>query len=287
VSASALDGRLIVTHEERLSRRPRNVTAAVMSTAVRLTERVVAEAGERNGPLRDVVIAAPTVPGPAGEESLRPDGDDRFDRLPLPAGVPVVVENNVNCAAVAEHRVGAARNHDDFVYLQVGVKIGLGIMVNGRLLYGAHGAAGEVMMMPFPWTPEESPKRAVLEEYLGSAALLARCHDAWPAGQGAPPRDTEALFAAATRGSEVARRFVDRHARDVGRLVVGVMSVVDPGLVVLGGGVGQNQLLLPEVRQTVRELAWDTEITTGALGEHATVQGAVHIAIGRALARIA
>lgn len=288
VSASALDGRLIETLEERLSRRRLNVTGAVRSTAVRLTEQVVAEVGDQNGPLRDVVVAGPTVPAAEGSESLRLDGDERFDRLlPLPAGVPVVVENNVNCAAVAEHRVGAARNHDNFVYLQVGVKIGLGLMVNGRLLHGAHGAAGEVMMMPFPWTAGELPQRAALEEYLGSAALLARCHDAWPAGHGAPPRDTEALFAAATRGSEVARRFVDQHARDIGRLVVGVMSVVDPGLVVLGGGVGQNQLLLPEVRQVVRELAWDTEITTGALGEHATVQGAVHIAITRALSRIA
>jgi hypothetical protein len=56
--------------------------------------------------------------------------------------------------------------------------------------------------------------------------------------------------------------------------------------VVLGGGVGQNQLLLPEVRRTVRRLAWDTEITTGALGDYATVQGAVHLAIDRTLNRI-
>ena len=66
-----------------------------------------------------------------------------------------------------------------------------------------------------------------------------------------------------------------------------VASVLDPRLVVLGGGVGQNQLVLPEVRRTVRELAWDTEVTVGALGDHATVLGAVHIAIARTLDRIA
>ncbi|CAM5415705.1 hypothetical protein SALBM311S_12785 [Streptomyces alboniger] len=60
------------------------------------------------------------------------------------------------------------------------------------------------------------------------------------------------------------------------KLVVSVLCVLDPQQVVLGGGVGQqNQLLLPEVRRTVRRLAWDTEITTGALGDYATVQGAV------------
>jgi hypothetical protein len=79
---------------------------------------------------------------------------------------------------------------------------------------------------------------------------------------------------------------VDQHAADIGRLAVGVMSVLDPGLVVLGGGVGQNRLVLPEVRRVTSELAWDTEITVGALGEHATVLGAVHIAITRALDRL-
>jgi predicted NBD/HSP70 family sugar kinase len=287
VSAHALDGRQIVTAEDRLSRRPRNVTTAVASAAVRLTEQVRGQVADDHGPLRDVVIAAPTLPAVEGPGRLRLDGDAPLEQLlPLPDGVPVAVENNVNCAAVAEHRVGAARNHDNFVYLQVGVKIGLGIVVDGRLLHGAHGAAGEVAMMPFPWSSSETPRHQELEQYLGSAALLARCREAWPASHGPAPRDTETLFAAAASGNEAALKLVDQHARDIGRLVVGVMSVIDPSLVVLGGGVGQNQLLLPEVRRVVGELAWAAEITTGALGEHASVQGAVHLAIRRALARI-
>jgi predicted NBD/HSP70 family sugar kinase len=100
------------------------------------------------------------------------------------------------------------------------------------------------------------------------------------------PKDPEALFQAAARGHSAARRVVDQHATDIGRLAVGVMSVLDPGLVVLGGGVGQNQLLLPGVRRVTTALAWDTEITVGALGEHATVLGAVHLAITRALDRL-
>jgi predicted NBD/HSP70 family sugar kinase len=287
VCAHALDGRQIAITEERLSRRPRNVTAAVSAATVRLTEQILAKVGDGSGPLRSVVIAAPTLPTVDPADTLNVDGDARLDTLlPVPPGVPMRVENNVNCAAVAEHRVGAARNHDNFVYLQIGVKIGLGIVVNGRLLHGVHGAAGEVAMLPFPWSKGDVPRRAGLESYLGSAALLARCQSGWPDGHGPAPRDTEALFSAAASGNEAARRFVDLHARDIGRLVVGVMSVVDPGLVVLGGGVGQNQLLLPEVRRVVRELAWDTEITTGALGDHASAQGAVHLAISTALARM-
>jgi predicted NBD/HSP70 family sugar kinase len=285
--AHSLDGEQIAAQEERVSARRRNVTAAAVSTATQLCEKVVAEVGDGHGPLRDVVVAAPTRPSTVGDHGLLPDGVDQLaSALPVPAGVPVVVENNVNCAAIAEHRIGVARNQHTFAYLQVGVKIGLGIVVDGKLMHGAHGASGEVAMMPFPWSGGERPKRAGLEEYLGSEALMARCAAAWHDSSGPAPKDAEALFRAAAQGHSTARRLVDQHSADIGRLAVAVMSVIDPGLVVLGGGVGQNQLVLPEVRRVTRELAWDTEITVGALGDHATVLGAVHIAITRSLDRL-
>ena len=291
VVAHSLDGEQLAAREERVSARRRNVTDAAVSATMELCEKVLAEVGDDHGPLRDVVVAAPTKPSttPSSDSvsGLQPDGVEQLaDDLPVPADVPVIVENNVNCAAIAEHRLGAAQNQDTFVYLQVGVKIGLGIVIDGKLMHGAHGASGEVAMMPFPWSPGEQPARAGLEEYLGSEALMARCAASWNAGSGPVPKDAEALFQAAARGQSTARKLVDQHATDIGRLAVGVMSVLDPGLVVLGGGVGQNQLLLPGVRRATTSLAWDTEITVGALGEHATVLGAVHLAITRALDRL-
>lgn len=295
VVAHSLDGEQIAAREERVPARRRNVAAAAVSTTMELCEKVLAEVGDDHGPLRDVVVAAPTKPSTkpstkptaVSTSGLQADGVEQFAAaLPVPEGVPVIVENNVNCAAIAEHRLGAAQHQDTFVYLQVGVKIGLGIVIDGKLMHGAHGASGEVAMMPFPWSPGEEPDRAGLEEYLGSEALMARCAKVWTSGSGPVPKDAEALFQAAARGQSTARRLVDQHATDIGRLAVGVMSVLDPGLVVLGGGVGQNQLLLPGVRRATTTLAWDTEITVGALGEHATVLGAVHIAITRALDRL-
>jgi predicted NBD/HSP70 family sugar kinase len=288
VSAHCLDGSQIASAEEPLTQRQHNVTDETVATAARLANRVRAEVGELHGPLRDVVIAAPTLPTSEGSHGLRPDGADQLAAmLPVPADVPIEIANNVNCAAIAEHRLGVARDQHSFVYLQVGVKIGLGIVVDGNVLHGAHGAAGEIAMSPFPWSRRDVPIRAGLEEYLGSEALMQRCRAAWPAHGDPVPDDAEALFNAAAKGSAVARQLVTQHALDIGRLVVGVMSVIDPSLVVLGGGVGQNQLVLPEVRRTVEALAWKTEITVGALGDQATVLGAVHLAITRALDRIA
>ncbi|MDX6431816.1 MAG: hypothetical protein QOE54_4182 [Streptosporangiaceae bacterium] len=288
VAAHTLDGRQISSRTEPLSSHSRNVTEAAAAAAIKLTEQVCANVGDSSGVLRDVVIAAPTLPSHGSGDTHLLDGVQQLaTMLPVPADVQVVVENNVNCAAIAEHRLGVARDQQMFAYLQVGVKIGVGIVVGGKLLRGGHGAAGEVAMVPFPWSPSAPPRRAGLEEYLGSDALMERCAASWPSNAGPAPEDAEALFDAAARGDADARRMVDRHSRDIGRLVVTVLAVIDPGLIVLGGGVGKNQLVVPEVRRTIQALAWDTEVTVGALGDHATLLGAVHTAINRSLDRIA
>lgn len=289
VAAHGLDGTEISSRTERPTLRRRTVTAAATESAIDLTRQVVADAERLGGPLRDVVIAAPTLPSSLdGDDGLRIDGvHELATTLPLPTPVPVTVQNNVNCAAVAEHRLGVARGQRTFIYVQVGVKIGVGIVIDGSVLGGAHGAAGEVAMMPFPWSRTDAPARNALEDYLGSEALMERCAAAWPASAGPVPSDAEELFSSAARGNAAARRAVDEHSRNIGRLVVTVVALLDPRLVVLGGGVGQNQMVLPEVRRTVADLAWDTEVTVGALGDHASVLGAVHLAIGRTLDRIA
>jgi len=97
------------------------------------------------------------------------------------------------------------------------------------------------------------------------------------------PRDAKALFEAAAAGHATARRGGGPALGGHRRLVAAVVALIDPGVVVLGGGVGQNQLVLLEVRRTVRELAWDTEVTVGGLGDRATLLGAAHVAVTRAL----
>ncbi|WP_329129076.1 ROK family transcriptional regulator [Streptomyces sp. NBC_01476] len=284
-AAYTLDGREIGSAQERLPSDHPTVTPEAVEAAAGAVRTVRDTVGGRHGPLREVVVAAPTLPTTERGGTLRPDGTAGItDALAVPPGVPVRVENNVNCAAVAEHRFGVARNQQMFAYIQVGVKIGVGIVLDGRLMNGANGAAGEAAMLPFPWSESQQPRRAGLERFLGSDALMERCAAAWPAaGAGPVPRDAKALFEAAAGGHATARRVVDRHATDIGRLVAAVVALIDPGLVVLGGGVGQNQLVLLEVRRTVRELAWDTEVTVGGLGDRATLLGAVHLAGSRAL----
>ena len=86
----------------------------------------------------------------------------------------------------------------------------------------------------------------------------------------------------AEAGHPVAKRYVTAYAREIGQLVAASIAVLDPGLVVLGGGIGQNKLLLPDVCQVVNELHGETQVETTALGEDATLIGIARMATSHA-----
>jgi len=247
----------------------------------------VAAVGERNKLLRAIAVAVPRVVAtqPIHLNKRRPP-EAVLTGVRSHFDVPVLIENNVNCAALGEWRHGVARNRSTFAFVQVGVRIGLGIVINGQLFRGSNGAAGEIGRLPFPWSPSEVPTREGLEHYLGSDALIERCVADWPKSAGPAPLTARELFEMAEAGSEAAAIRVQRHAADIGRLLAGVVGVLDAGLVVLGGGVGQNPLLLREVRRVTRDLTWSTEIEVSRLGYTGTVLGAVQLAIDYGLGLI-
>jgi predicted NBD/HSP70 family sugar kinase len=207
-----------------------------------------------------------------------------FTAFRPPAGAAVVLENNVNCAAVAEQHYGAAEGEPTFAYVQIGLKIGMGLMLGGQLVRGRNGAAGEIGHLSFPFAPGIEPRPGAVEQYLGTEALIARVRADWPGDCGPAPGDTAELLALAGGGNPAARRHMARHAAEVGAVVASCVSVVDPGLVVLGGGFGASPLLLPGVRETVSRLSYAAEIRSSLLGPDATVLGIERLAIEHALA---
>ncbi|MFT4000373.1 MAG: ROK family transcriptional regulator [Rhizobium sp.] len=240
----------------------------------------------RSTPLRALVIALPNIISASlermfGRDILLPI----LARLQSAYGAPVLLENNVNCAALAEYHEGAAKHHSFAIYMQIGVKTGMGIVLDGRLFRGFKGGAGEIGHLPFPWSEREQPKWQQVETYMGSAALLERAAASWPEKEGKPPESTSDLFARVEQ-SPAARAIVEQHARDVGNLAAACVSVLDPELIVLGGGVGQNPQLLPGVRSVVNELCWAVEVVNGQLANQATVLGAVRLAMDFAMARL-
>ncbi|WP_337268448.1 ROK family protein [Oryzifoliimicrobium ureilyticus] len=281
--ACGIDGRRIAEVEN-------TAPAAMKDERFEALERLIAELLQQcpseSRFLRAIVIALPNIISPA------------FDRLPgsdllLPVldsigktyGVPILLENNVNCAALAEYHHGAARSHSFTIYMQIGVKVGVGIVIDGKLFRGFRGGAGEIGHLPFPWSEHEQPRPSQVEAYLGSAALLERAIAAWPANEGPAPKSTNQLFSLAEEGG-MAREIIKRHACDIGNLAAACVSLLDPELIVVGGGVGQNQVLITEIRETVERLCWPVEIVSSELLNHATALGAVRLARDFSLARL-
>ena len=169
----------------------------------------------------------------------------------------VLIENDVNLAAMAEHAVGAAAGADDFVLLWIGVGVGLATVLGGRLHRGVSGAAGEIGWLPMPGAPVTSdvryPAGGGLQWLAGSEAVraIAAEHgfgDAEPGivepgivepGSACPGAAGDAVRAAvAAVPAERAGQFLDELARRVALGAAAVCTVIDPGLVVLGGEVG-------------------------------------------------
>jgi len=122
-----------------------------------------------------------------------------------------------------------------------------------------------------------------LEHYLGSRALVERSRLAWPEQEGTAPNSAKELFALAASGSQPALQAVSRHAADIGRLAAGCIGLLDPGLIVLGGGVGRNTLMTGEIERVASELTWPTTIAVSALQDAGTALGAMKLALDYSL----
>ncbi len=167
------------------------------------------------------------------------------------AGAPVVVDNDVNLAAVGAAVALGCRG--DLAYLSVGTGLAAGLLLDGRIRRGAHGAAGEIGHLPVdPDGPVcECGQRGCLEVLASGAAIAAR----WPGGDGETAATT-ALLAAAAAGDAAAVAVLDDVAGHLAGAVALLAQTVDPELVVLGGGVADaGAALLDAVRSALRHRA--------------------------------
>ena len=201
---------------------------------------------------------------------------ERFD-------FPVLVENNVNLAAVGEKWNGLAKGVSSFIFVSIGAGVGMGISIDNELVRGAHGAAGEICYLPTGTDPFDRRHRlhGALEDEVGAAGILAAVqeHD-W---DGEKPDSARAAFELAESGDRSARAVVERVARHIGMAIATVCAIIDPELVVLGGGIGSNTALLRPVRAAVASLVpVPARIETSLLGPKASLHGAIAVALREA-----
>ncbi|MCR9002130.1 MULTISPECIES: ROK family transcriptional regulator [Rahnella] len=237
------------------------------------------------GPLLAVTVALPKpvrpdVPlsgrdGPS-QAGLSPDAI--LARLPLPDGVHPLVENNVNCAVVAEVNHGIGRGLQDVAFLQIGERIGCGIIAGGALIHGARGCAGEIADLPFPWSEREKPGELLLEQHLAQRGFLDSFNAQRPPGAPAV-RSLEALLERAARGEPVAQQAAQHYGEQIGFLALGLVAILDPAMIILGGSVGSNRLIVAAARRTVAAISPYTTVAASQFGHLATAEGAAQLAL--------
>jgi predicted NBD/HSP70 family sugar kinase len=199
---------------------------------------------------------------------------DRFD-------LPVLVENNVNLSAVGEKWFGLARGVSTMVFISIGAGVGMGIIIDDQLVRGAHGAAGEICYLPLAGDPIDPRHRlhGGLEDEIGAAGILSAF------GERRTPTDpavssVHEVFELAEGGNDTARAVIDHVVSRLGTAIATVCAILDPELVVLGGGIGASPLLLRPVRGSAAALVPITaRIETSLLAERAALQGAIAVAL--------
>jgi glucokinase len=223
------------------------------------------------------------------------------DHVAAGVELPVVVENDANAAAWAEYTFGAGADVDDsMVLVALGTGIGGGLVIGGRLVRGAHGFAGEPghqVAVP-DGVPCTCGRLGCLEQYASGAALVRYARAGAAANPGAAAsllelagggeQITGPLVATAARaGDKVARDAFDQVGRWLGIGLADLVHVLDPQLLVVGGGVAEaGELLLAPARESYRQALAArgrlpvAPVRAARLGNVAGVVGAADLARG-------
>jgi predicted NBD/HSP70 family sugar kinase len=229
-------------------------------------------------------LPAPVSDGLVRSSAILPGwvGVDAVAAVSERFALPAYVDNDANLGALAEQRVGAANGCRTAVFVKVSSGIGAGLVIEGEIFRGSSGTAGEIGHLTLD---EQGPicrcgSRGCLEAYSSVETvqqLLATQ---------LPDAGIAEIVAAAHEGSVPALRVLEDAGLHIGWGLAAVVNLVNPELVVVGGEIAQaGELLLGSVRIGLRRHALDaaagTPSVTGALGERASLLGALMLAADR------
>jgi predicted NBD/HSP70 family sugar kinase len=243
-----------------------------------LADALLEQAGvDRDASVVHTVVGTPGVVDPArGVLRMAPNFPDWerpqvLKELRAHFGEAAAFENDVDAAAIAERDHGHGRSVSTFAFVSVGTGVGMGLVIDGRLHRGANGAAGEIAFLPFGGDHSQEARRHGALEAAASADGVVRAAHAAGMTRAASARS---VFAAAERGDRRAQAVVAAEAELIARALASVAAVVDPELVVLGGGIGRARGFADSVAARLAD--WSPAapaVRVSALGDDAVVDG--------------
>jgi predicted NBD/HSP70 family sugar kinase len=248
-----------------------------------LVEAAATQGQVERAKVRQTVVGCPGVPDQiTGAVRYAPNirGIDSIDfrgAVAEATGTQVLLENDVNLAVLGEQWLGAGQGIDHLAFIALGTGIGAGLIVNGALLRGASGAAGELGYLPFGADPFEAESLRV-----GAFERVTATHGIRSAYEMATGRslDVPAIFTAAGDGDAAAQAVLDGVARQLARAVATLGAVTAPETVILGGSIGARpEIIAATTADLARCFPFPIRVVPSLLGDHAALSGAVAIGL--------
>ena len=260
-----------------------SASRALVAQIARLVHALPGEVGVGYERITFTVIGSPGfVDRLSGTIRLAPNlagwgGPSVLKSLRARLGPAFALENDVKLATLGEQAHGQGKGVANFALVSIGTGIGMGIVIDGKLYRGSRGAAGEIGYLPVG-EPEAKiaqimQRRGWLESVAAADGVMATAKRVGLKNK-ATAKD---VFDAARDGDPRAEEVVAIEAEHLARAVASVTSVIDPELVVLGGGIGRNADLLadPMRRELAATIPIVPDIVGGHLGEDAVLVGAI------------
>lgn len=211
--------------------------------------------------------------------------------------LPLYVENDANCAALAEYFIGAGRGSKRFVTITLGTGIGGGIIHNGKIFHGANGMAGEVGHMTIVYQGEPCPcgRRGCWERYASAAALkrlTTETVEKYPDSilrrvidENGGRVSGQSAFIAMRRGDPVGKQVCDQYIGYLAAGIVNLINIFQPDTLAIGGGVSNedDRYLLTPLRRLVEQESLPcnrdkmTKLVRAELGTQAGIIGAAFL----------
>ena len=249
--------------------------------------------------ISDLAAVGLGVPGPVITDTgtvMAPPIMPGWDRFPIRAtletlwNVPVALNNDANFGAIGEWVFGAGRGEKNLAFIKVGSGIGAGLIINRQIFGGTTGSAGEIGHLTID---ENGPlctcgNHGCLEAFAGGHAIELQAQKLVEGGKRTLLSDSNSksitvreVAEAARRGDLAAQEILHRSGTFIGIAVAGLINLVNPSVVIIGGGVAEvGDLLTAPIRKVVRERSLRAaehavKITTAMLGRRSTLIGAM------------
>jgi predicted NBD/HSP70 family sugar kinase len=195
-------------------------------------------------------------------------------------GCNVTIENDVNLAVLGEHWRGRGQGIQNLAFIALGTGIGMGLLSDGNLVRGAHGAAAEIGYLPIGADPFDPRNVAAgtFEAVVGTAGILRRHGEAG----GKVMDGVRGIFDAMNKGDVIARRTIEDTAKWTAIGIASVVALVDPELVILGGGIGTRPEFITRIEaHLARCLLRPVPVAPSSLENRATLMGAIAMGLGQ------